>query len=629
MEAAIKMIPCLVDESSSTRAIESCRENENNDIQSGPIQQQSRRMEAVISGSGPQQRMEVETNELNPTPSHENNSEGDIRYKGPLKVYTKRKSRAQVETPITIPEHSSPSSLEIVDVSSSEIENEDSTLDDLPIALRKEARVKAGVPRPRYGFENDIRKKVVSCKWVFSAKQNPEGKVERYKARLVARGYSQTYGIDYDETFASVAKMSTVRMLISCAANFGWPLHQWDVKNAFLHGNLQEEVYMEIPPGFSKPDVAGKVCRLRKSLYGLKQSPRAWFDRFRRALCGMSYKQCNGDHTVFYRHSRRRIVILAVYVDDIIITGDDEAEINRLKEDLSKVFEVKDLGQLKYFLGIEIARSTKGIFLSQRKYVLDLLSETGMLGCRPAPTPIDPNHKLCATSGDPMNKESYQRLVRRLIYLCHTRPDISYAVSVVSRYMHDPWSGHLDAAYRILRYLKNGPGKGLVFKSHGHLNVEGYCDADWASCLDDRRSTSGYCVFVGGNLISWRSKKQPVVSRSSAEAEYRAMSLAISEMMWVKNLLSELYVLRKGPLKLWCDNKSAINIANNPVQHDRTKHVEIDRFFIKEKLDSGVLELRHVNSSNQVADCLTKGLGVKECNETCNKMGMIDIYHSF
>ena len=235
-----------------------------------------------------------------------------------------------------------------------------------------------------------------------------------------------------------------------------------------------------------------------------------------------------------------------------------------------------------------------------------------MLGCQPVSTPIDSNHKLCAESGYPVNKERYQRLVGRLIYLCHTRPDISYAVSVVSRYMHDSRSGHLDAVYRILRYLKSSPGKGLMFKSHGHLNVEGYCDADWASCLDDRRSTSGYCVFVGGNLVSWRSKKQSVVSRSTTEAEYRALSLGVSEMLRVRNLLSELNVLRKGPFRVWCDNKSAINIANNPVQHDRTKRVEIDRFFIKEKIDDDILELSHVNSCNQVADCLTKGLGVIE-----------------
>jgi hypothetical protein len=215
-------------------------------------------------------------------------------------------------------------------------------------------------------------------------------------------------------------------------------LYQLDVKNAFLHGDLQEEVYMEIPPGLSKPETIEKVYRLKKLLYGLKQSPRAWFDRFRRAICSMGYKQCNEDHTVFYQHFGRRITILAVYVDDIIITGDVELEIACLKKNLSKEFEVKDLGHLKYFLGIEIARSLKGIVLSQRKYVLDLLDETCMLGCRPVATPIDLNHKLCAESSDPVNKQRYQRLVGRLIYLCHTRPDITYAVSVVSRYMHDP-----------------------------------------------------------------------------------------------------------------------------------------------------------------------------------------------
>jgi len=560
----------------------------------------------------------------------------------------------------------------------------------LPIALRKGTRAAATKPIEKYGFEHDISnyvsydalspsyrafvtllqtvlipsdwkvakqdpkwcaamreelealrknetwvltdlpkgKKAVGCKWIYTVKQNPEGKIERYKARLVARGYTQTYGIDYDETFAPVAKMNTVRTLVSCAANFGWPLHQLDVKNAFLHGDLQEEVYMEVPPGMAAAgNGEGKVCRLKKALYGLKQSPRAWFDRFKRAVCGMGYGQCNGDHTVFYKHSNRKITILAVYVDDIIITGDDEAEIGRLKQCLSNTFEVKDLGQLRYFLGIEVARSSKGIVLSQRKYILDLLNNMGMIGCRAAATPIDQNHKITVDSGEPVDRDRYQRLVGRLLYLCHTRPDIAFAVSVVSRYMHDPRSEHLEAVNRILRYLKGTPGKGLLFESNGHLVVDGYSDADWGSCLDDRRSTSGYCVFVGGNLVSWRSKKQPVVSKSTAEAEYRAMSQGLSEMLWVRNLLSELKLLREGPLHVWCDNRSAICIANNPVQHDRTKHIEIDRFFIKEKLDAGIIKIDHVSSGQQIADCLTKGLGARECSLACDKMGMIDIYH--
>ena len=218
---------------------------------------------------------------------------------------------------------------------------------------------------------------------------------------------------------------------------------------------------MELPPGFGNSQTDGKVCKLKKSLYGLKQSPRAWFDRFKRVVVGMGYSQCNGDHTVFYMHRKAHITILAVYVDDIVITGDDAEEIKYLKERLGKAFEVKDLGPLRYFLGIEIARSSKGIILTQRKYVLDLLNETGMLGCRPVASPIDRNHKISADSGDPVNKESYQRLVGRLIYLCHTRPDISYAVSVVSQYMHDPRAGHMEAFYRVLRYLKGSPGKGL------------------------------------------------------------------------------------------------------------------------------------------------------------------------
>ncbi|XP_020261941.1 uncharacterized protein LOC109837959 [Asparagus officinalis] len=408
-------------------------------------------------------------------------------------------------------------------------------------------------------------KRAVGCKWVFTVKQNPDGQVKRYKARLVAKGYSQTYGIDYDETFAPVAKMSTIRTLISLAVNGGWKLHQLDVKNAFLHGDLVEEVYMEIPLGFGTDQTVGKVCRLKKSLYGLKQSPRAWFDRFRKAMIGMGYQQINADHTVFFRRSESHITMLTVYVNDMIITGDDEKEIAQLKVRLGKEFEVKDLGLLRYFLGIEIARGAEGIVLSQRKYALDLLKETGMLGCKPVTTPIDQKFKLGAEAGEPVDRDRYHRLVGRLIYLRHTRPDISFAVSVVSRYMHDPRNGHMDAVYQILRYLKSVPGKGLIFRKNGHVSIEGYCDSELASCADDRRSTSGYCIFIGGNLVWWKSKKQSVVARSTAEAEYRAMALGVAELLWLKSMLVELKLDQGAKMKLWCDNKSAISLANNPV----------------------------------------------------------------
>ncbi|KAK9924142.1 hypothetical protein M0R45_032529 [Rubus argutus] len=441
-------------------------------------------------------------------------------------------------------------------------------------------------------------KKTVGCRWVFTVKLKADGTIDRFKARLVAKGYTQRYGIDYEETFAPVAKINTVRILISLAANKDWPLHQFDVKNAFLNGNLEEEVYMDVPPGVkNNPGDVGKVCKLKKSLYGLKQSPRAWFGRFSKSMKVFGYKQSNSDHTLFIKRKNGKITALIVYVDDMIVTGDDLKEMNELQKYLSTEFEMKDLGQLKYFLGIEVARSKRGISLSQRKYVLDLLAETGMLDCKPIETPIEMNHRLGIYPDQVLtDKGRYQRLVGRLIYLSHTRPDIAYAVSVVSQFMHCPSEEHMDAVFRILRYLKMAPGRGLLFGKNDELEVIGYTDADWAGDKTDRRSTSGYFTFVGGNLVTWRSKKQKVVARSSAEAEFRSMAHGVCEMLWIRNVLKELGYKLKKSMDLHCDNTAAIAIAHNPAQHDRTKHVEIDRHFIKENLDRKVICFPFVTS---------------------------------
>ncbi|RVW59858.1 Retrovirus-related Pol polyprotein from transposon RE1 [Vitis vinifera] len=351
-------------------------------------------------------------------------------------------------------------------------------------------------------------KKPVGCKWIFTVKYKADGNVDRYKARLVAKGFTQSYDIDYQETFAPVAKLNTVRVLLSLAANLDWSLHQLDVKNAFLNGDLEEEVYMDIPVGLET------------------------------------------------------------------------------SSNFNKEFEIKDLGNLKYFLGMEIARSKKGIAVSQRKYVLDLLNETGMLGCKPAETPMDTTVKLEESDGSaPVDKGRYQRLVGKLIYLSHTRPDIGFSVSVVSQFMNNPTKKHMTAVIRILRYLKMTPGKGLFFQRTTKKEIEIFSDVDWAGSVTDRRSTSGYCSFVWGNLVTWRSKKQSVVARSSAEAEFRAMAQGICEGIWLNRLLEELRVPLKHPMVLYCDNQAAISIAKNPVHHDRTKHVKIDRHFIKEKIE--------------------------------------------
>ena len=386
-------------------------------------------------------------------------------------------------------------------------------------------------------------------------------------------------------------------------------------------------MYMDAPPGFCEK-FGTKVCKLKKSLYGLKQSPRAWFEKFTQFVKSQGYTQGQGDHTMFTKHSQDgKIAILIVYVDDIILTGDDVLEMNRLKDSLSSTFEIKDLGSLRYFLGMEVAQSKKGIVVSQRKYVLDLLKETGMSGCRPADTPIGPNQKLGDDKeGVPVNTARYQKLVGKLIYLSHTRPDIAFAVSLVSQFMHSPSEKHLEAVYRILRYLKSTPGKGLLFQKTTQQNIEAYTDADWAGSVIDRRSTSGYCTYVWGNMVTWRSKKQNVVARSSAEAEYRAMANGVCEMLWLKRILEELQMPVNMPMKLYCDNKAAISIAQNPVQHDRTKHVEIDRHFIKEKIDSGAVCMPFVSTTQQIADIFTKGLFRPSFELFVSKLGMIDIY---
>ncbi|KAM2062109.1 hypothetical protein TB2_047101 [Malus domestica] len=329
--------------------------------------------------------------------------------------------------------------------------------------------------------------------------------------------------------------MNTIRVILSLAANLDWPLRQFDVKNEFLHGDLEEEGYMDFPLGYGIENSNGKVCRLQKALYGLKQSPRAWFGRFTKAMKKYGYRQGNSNHTLFIKHKGGKVTLLIIYVDDMIVTSDDTIEIEQLQGYLSSKFETKDLGSLKYFLGIEVARSQEEIYLSQRKYVLDLLSETGMLACKLVDTPIVQNHHLAIYQDKVLtNKERYQRLVGKLIYLSLTRPDIAYALSVVSQFMHAPSEDHMTAVMRILSYLKGAPGKGLMFKKHGHMEVKGYTDADWAGNIIDRRSTSGYFTFVAGNLVTWRSKKHSVVARSSAEAKYKGMAHSICELLWLR-----------------------------------------------------------------------------------------------
>ncbi|KAG7530454.1 Reverse transcriptase RNA-dependent DNA polymerase, partial [Arabidopsis thaliana x Arabidopsis arenosa] len=437
-------------------------------------------------------------------------------------------------------------------------------------------------------------KKAVTSKWVFTIKYKSNGDIERYKARLVARGFTQTYGEDYRDTFAPVAKLHT---------------------NAFLQGELEEEVYMKPPPGLEDHNAPGKVFKLKKAIYGLKQSPRAWYHKLSTTLLDRGFKKSEADNTLFTLPSKEGIVVILVYVDDIIISGNDKVGIQETKAFLKSVFDIKDLGELKYFLGIEVCRSKEGLFLSQRKYTLDLLSQVGKLGAKPAKTPLEDDYKA-NRKGELDNKPfedvtQYRRLVGKLIYLTITRPDICFAVNVVSQHMQAPTLHHWNMVTRILKYLKGAPGQGIWMGCNKNTELVGYCDADYAGDTKDRRSTTGYCTFIGGNLVTWRSKKQKVVSLSSAEAEYRAMRKLTTELMWLKALLKDFGIDTPKPITMHCDNQAAIHIASNSVFHERTKHIEVDCHKVREQVQLGVILPCYTESEEQLADIFTKGASTK------------------
>lgn len=469
-----------------------------------------------------------------------------------------------------------------------------------------------------------VGKKLLGSQWVYKIKYLSNGEVERLKSRLVVYGNHQEAGVDYTETFAPVAKMTTVRVFLAVAASKNWELHQMDVHNAFLHGDLREEVYMKPPPGF-KPSNPNLVCRLRKSLYGLKQAPRCWFAKLATALKNYGFRQSYSDYSLFtYVHGEIRIHML-VYVDDLIISGNQLEAIRRFKQYLCGCSKMKDLGPLKYFLGIEVARNPSGLFLCQRKNTLDIVTETGLLGSKPSAFPIQQNHQLeLATGAHLFDPEPYRRLVGRLIYLAVTRPDPAYSVHILSQFMQCPRVEHWEATLREVRYLKGTPGQGILLKSATNLLLTGWCDSDWAACPITRRSLSGWIVYLGGSPISWKKKKQPTVSRSSAEAEYRSMAAITSEVKWLKGLLTSFGIPHPKHVTLYCDSESAIYLAKNPVFHERMKHIEVDCHFVRDAIVDGLIAPAYVHTKLQLADILTKALGKATFDNLVLKLGIYD-----
>ena len=445
----------------------------------------------------------------------------------------------------------------------------------------------------------------ITCKWVYKVKTRSDGSLERYKARLVARGFQQEHGRDYDETFAPVAHMTTVRTLLAVASVREWSISQLDVKNAFLNGELLEEVYMRPPPGYSVPE--GMVCRLRRSLYGLKQAPRAWFQRFSSVVTAAGFSASHHDPALFVHISARGRTLLLLYVDDMIITGDDSEYIAFVKARLGEQFLMSDLGPLRYFLGIEISSTPEGFYLSQEKYIHDLLDRASLTDHRTVETPMELNVHLRPTDGEPLSDPTrYRHIVGSLVYLGVTRPDISHSVHILSQFVSAPTQLHYTHLLRVLRYLRGTISRRLFFPRSSSLQLQAYCDATWASDSSDRRSLSAFCVFLGGSLIAWKTKKQTAVSRSSAEAELRAMALVTAEVTWLRWLLEDFGVSVSTPTPLLSDSTGAISIARDPVKHELSKHVGVDAFYTRAQVQDGIVAPQYVPSEIQLADLFTK-----------------------
>ncbi|WVZ84149.1 LOW QUALITY PROTEIN: hypothetical protein U9M48_031209 [Paspalum notatum var. saurae] len=445
---------------------------------------------------------------------------------------------------------------------------------------------------------------IVTGKWIFWHKFHADGSLARHKARWVVRGFSQREGVDYDETFSRLSNRPPYGLI---AASRTWPIHQLDVKNAFLHGHLAETVYYQQPPGFIDPGAPDHVCRLLKSLYGLKQAPRAWYQRFATFIRQLGFVASTSDTSLFILREGTSLAYLLLYVDDIVLTASSSALLQRIMARLSSEFAMMDLGAL-HFLGIAVTRSSDGLFLSQRQYAVELLQRAGMAECHPTPTPVDTHAKLSATDGVLLSEKDaseYRSLAGALQYLTLTRPDLAYAVQQVCLFMHAPREPHRALIKRILCFVQGTLSSGLHIGTGSSTRrsptrrrpgrLSGLSTIHLRLLRLSRRQ-SGFLVL------------QTTVSRSSAEAEYRAVAHVMAECCWLRQLLQELHIQLPSATIVFCDNVSAVYMTANPVHHKRTKHIEIDIHFVREKVALGEIRVLHVPSSHQFADIMTKRL---------------------
>ncbi|KAI3828108.1 hypothetical protein L1987_02205 [Smallanthus sonchifolius] len=451
--------------------------------------------------------------------------------------------------------------------------------------------------------------KPIGCKWVFRIKRNPDGSIEKCKARLVAKGFHQQYGKDFFDTFSPVAKPITIRTILSIALAKNWQLRQLDVNNAFLHGTLHEDVFMIQPPGYVNPQFSNHICKLKKSLYGLKKAPRAWYMELTTFLLRFGFRKSLADASLFVYQNSNVTCYFMVYVDDIVLTGNHPQFLDSFIKALSNKFSIKDLGMLHHFLGVEVIPTPTGLFLSQHRHIQDILNQFHMEGAKDVTTPLSATDPLSSTDPSPsVDATPYRKLFGSLQYLAFTRPDISFAINKLSQFMHNPRQAHWQALKRVLRYLKGTIHHGLSLNRNSPLTLSAFSDSDWGGVNDVGRSTTGYILYLGTNIVSWKLTRQKSVSRSSTKAEYKALANAATELTWLKSLLTELGIPTNHMPTLFCDNTGATYLCAIPVFHSRMKYVALDYHFVREQVTAGRLRVLHISSQDQLADMLTKPL---------------------
>ncbi|GJU59054.1 putative ribonuclease H-like domain-containing protein [Tanacetum coccineum] len=467
-------------------------------------------------------------------------------------------------------------------------------------------------------------KKAIGTKWVYRNKKDERGVVVRNKARLVAQGHRQEEGIDYDEVFAPVARLEAIRIFLAFASYMGFIVYQMDVKSAFLYGKIDEEVYVSQPPGFLDPKYPQKVYKVVKALYGLHQAPRAWYATLSTFLLKNGYRRGTIDKTLFLKKDKHDIILVQVYVDDIIFGSTKKSWCDEFEALMKSRFQMSSMGELTFFLGLQVKQKEDGIFISQDKYVAEILKKFDFANVKTASTPIETQKPLVKDEeASDVDVHLYRSMIGSLMYLTASRPDIMFAVCACSRFQVTPKTSHLSAVKRIFRYLKGKPKLGLWYPRVSSFDLESYSDSDYAGANLDRKSTTGGCQFLGRRLISWQCKKQTIVATSTTEAEYVAAASCCGQVLWIQNQMLD-YGFNFMNTKIYIDNESTICIVKNPVYHSKTKHIAIRHHFIRDAYEKKLIQVLKIHTDDNVADLLTKAFDVSRFQFLVVTIGMIN-----